>query len=215
MQLSAKTDVIERKLPDGTSVTLNTGSTLEYSKEFEKDKRLVKLKGEAYFNVSHDATKPFIIAADDIMVEVLGTKFYVNTNNTNGKVEIILTSGKVAVYHKDKPNERVILEPGEKIELSKNQEESNKTINEDENYLAWKTKKMIFTDEPLAEIVQTLNKVYRSNIQLKNKNIANCKITATFDNQSLDAVLNVIEATVDVKINKTSEKIEISGIGCK
>ena len=215
IQLAAKIDVIESKLPDGTSVTLNTGSTLEYPKEFEKDKRSVKLKGEAYFNVSHDAAKPFIIAADNIMIEVLGTTFYVNTNNTNGKVEVILTNGRVAVYHKDKPNERVILEPGEKIELSKNIEEYSKTINEDENYLAWKTKKMIFTDEPLTEIVQTLNKVYHSNIQLKNNNIANCKITATFDNQSLDAVLNVIEATVDVKIDKTSEKIEISGIGCK
>jgi transmembrane sensor len=213
-QLIAKTDAIESKLPDGSSVTLNKGSVLEYPEKFEKDKRSVKLKGEAYFNVTHDDTKPFIIAADDIMVEVLGTSFYVNSDNENGKVEVILTSGKVAVYHKDKPEDKVILVPGEKVELSKNKEEVVKTVNEDENYLAWKTKKLIFTDEPLNEIVKTLNKVYRSNIQLKSNNISNCRITATFDNQSLDAVLNVIEATVDVNVDKTADMIQLSGKGC-
>ncbi len=213
-QLLAKSNTIESKLPDGTSVTLNTGSSLEYPEKFEKNKRSVKLKGEAYFNVAHDVSKPFIIAADDIMVEVLGTSFYVNTDNLNGKVEVILTSGKVAVYHKDKPIEKIIMVPGEKLELSKNQNDFSKTINEDDNYLAWKTKKLIFTDEPLTKIVKTLNKVYRSKIQIKDNNIANCKITATFDNQSLDAVLNVIEATVDVNISKTADIIQISGKGC-
>lgn len=213
-QLLAKTNMIESKLPDGTSVTLNTGSLLEYPEKFEKDKRSVKLKGEAYFNVSHDVTKPFIISAENIMIEVLGTSFYVNTNNPEGKVEVILANGKVAVYHKDTPNEKVILEPGEKVELSDNQKDYSKTVNEDENYLSWKTRNLKFTDKPLADIIKTLNKVYHSNIQIKNNNIANCRITATFDNQSLDAILNVIEATVDVKIDKTENLIQISGEGC-
>ncbi len=214
-QLMAKTNIIESKLPDGTSVTLNTGSSLEYPEKFEKDKRSVKLKGEAYFNVTHDAAKPFIISAENIRIEVLGTSFYVNTNNPEGKVEVILTNGKVAVYHIDTPNEKVILEPGEKIELSANQKDYSKTVNEDENYLSWKTRNLIFTDKPLSEIIKTLNKVYHSNIQIKNNNIANCRITASFDNQSLDAILHVIEATVDVKIDKTENLILISGEGCQ
>jgi transmembrane sensor len=213
-QLLAQTETVESKLPDGTSVTLNKGSVLEYPSKFEKNKRSVKLKGEAYFNVTHDDTKPFIIAADDIVVEVLGTSFYVNTDNPEGKVEVILTTGKVAVYYKDKPDDKIIMEPGDKVELTKNQESISKTVNEDENYLSWKTKKLIFEDESLKDIVNTLNKVYRSKIQIKDKNIANCKITATFENQSLDAVLNVIEATVDVDINKTADVIQISGKGC-
>jgi len=213
-QLIAKTNAVEGILPDGSSVTLNEGSMLEYPGRFEKNNRKVVLKGEAYFNVKPDVSKPFIISADNIIIEVLGTSFYVNSENTNGKVEVILTTGKVAVYHKDKPDEKVILEPGEKVEMSKNFEETNKTINEDENYLAWKTKKLVFNDEPLEKIAKTLNKLYHSKINTDH-HIANCKITATFENQTLDAILHVIEATVDVKITRSDDVIQISGAGCK
>ena len=206
---------VESTLPDGSSVTLNSGSSLEYHDKFDKNKRSVKLNGEAYFNVKHDETKPFIISADDVMVEVLGTSFYVNTNAANGMVEVILTSGKVAVYYKDKPSEKVILQPGEKAEFSKTAQTITKSVNENENYMAWKTKKMVFNDEKLADIIQVLNKVYLSDIRLKNNNMADCRVTASFDNQSLDAVLNVLKATVDLNINKTGSSIELSGNGCK
>jgi transmembrane sensor len=214
-KMVAENKSVEGTLPDGSSVTLNSGSTLEYPDKFDKNKRSVKLNGEAYFNVKHDETKPFIISADDVMVEVLGTSFYVNTNAANGMVEVILTSGKVAVYYKDKPSEKVILQPGEKAEFSKTSQIITKSANENENYMAWKTKKMVFNNEKLADIIQVLNKVYLSDIRLKNNNMADCRVTASFDNQSLDAVLNVLKATVDLNINKTGSSIELSGNGCK
>ena len=213
--LTAQTETLESKLPDGSSVTLNAGSDLEYPENFDNDKRNVTLNGEAYFNVTHDAERPFIIAANDIRVEVLGTSFYVNANATNGNVEIILTSGKVAVYHKDRPNERTILAPGEKAEFSKTEQKISKSANEEENYMAFKTKKLVFSDTRLDEIVLTLNNVYHSNIKLKNTNIADCTVSTTFDNQSLDAVLNILKATLDLKVNKSGSGIELSGNGCK
>ncbi len=214
-RLVAQLKSVESKLPDGTSVTLNAGTTLDYPEKFENDKRTVSLKGEAYFNVTHDASRPFIIAAENIRVEVLGTSFYVNTNAANGKIEVILTSGRVAVYFKDKPDERTILEPGEKAEFSKAEQKITKSENNNENYMAFKTKKLVFSDTPLSEIVETLNSIYQSNIKLKNNNIAGCRITVSFDNQSLDAILNVLKATVDLNVNKTNSGIEISGNGCK
>jgi transmembrane sensor len=214
-QLVAQNESVESKLPDGSSVTLNTGSTLDYPEKFESSKRTVTLKGEAYFNVSHDEARPFIISAENICVEVLGTSFYVNTNGENGNIEVILTSGKVAVYQKDKPAERTILEPGEKAEFSKTEQKIIKTENDDENYMSFKTKKLVFSDTPLDEIVQTLNKVYHADIKIKSKSIADCHVTVTFDNQSLDAVLNVLKATVNLKIVKSGSSIEISGNDCK
>lgn len=213
--LTAKVETLEGKLPDGTSVTLNAGSVLEYPEKFDDDKRNVTLNGEAYFNVTHYATRPFIIAAEELRVEVLGTSFYVNTNATNGNVEVILTSGKVALYHKDKPNERTILEPGEKAEYSKSDMKISKSKNDEENYMAFKTKKLIFSDTRLDEIVLTLNKVYHSNIKLKDTNIADCTVSTTFDNQSLTSVLNVLKATLDLKENKSGSSIELLGNGCK
>ena len=123
--------------------------------------------------------------------------------------------GVLGVVGYDKPSEKVILHPGEKAEFSKIAQTITKSTNEDENYMAWKTKKMVFNDEKLADIIQMLNKVYRSDIRLKNNNMADCRVTASFDNQSLDAVLNVLKATVDLNINKTGSSIELSGNGCK
>jgi len=213
--LTAQAETLESKLPDGTSVTLNAGSDLEYPEKFDNKKRNVTLHGEAYFNVTHDAERPFIIAANEIMIEVLGTSFYVNANAANGNVEVILTSGKVAVYLKNRPNERTILSPGEKAEFSKTDQEISKSENKEENYMAFKTKKLVFSDTRLDEIILTLNNVYHSNIKLKNTNIADCTVSTTFDNQSLDAVLNVLKATLDLKVNKSGSSIELSGNGCK
>jgi ferric-dicitrate binding protein FerR (iron transport regulator) len=216
-QLFAQTEIIENKLPDGTSVTLNKGSSIEYPEKFKNDKRTVTLKGEAYFNVTPDKTRPFVIAADDIRVEVLGTSFYVSADAAKGSVEVILTSGKVAVYHKDKPSERTILEPGEKAEFSKTEGKISKSENNDVNYMAFKTKKLVFSDTPLSEVVLDLNKVYHSNIKIKNNNLANCPVTTTIDANisNLDGALNILSGTLFINISKTSSDIEISGSGCK
>lgn len=211
----AQNTSIENQLPDGSMVTLNTGASIDYPEKFKKNKRLVKLQGEAYFNVTHDQSKPFVVTADDIQIEVLGTSFYINTQAANDKVEVVLTTGKIAIYRKDKPQEKMILESGEKAEFSKTDQKITKLENNNENYMAFKTKKMVFTDTPLSEIVCNLNKIYSTNILIKDKSIADCKITVTFNNQSLDAVLNVLKATVDLNILKSGKSIELSGNGCK
>jgi ferric-dicitrate binding protein FerR (iron transport regulator) len=211
----ANIDAVESVLPDGTKVVLNSNSTFEYPEKFAKSERTVKLKGEAYFNVTHNESKPFIISADDVRIVVLGTSFYVNTNAPDNKVEVILTEGKVAVYYKSKPSQKVILNPGDKVEISKTNSSIIKSVNNDENYIAWKTKKIIFNNNSLSEVVLSLNKVYHSNIIISNKILADCRLTATFENQSLDAVLNVLKETLDLEINKSGSTVELSGNGCK
>ena len=214
VSLFANTGIIEKRLPDGTSVTLNSGS-IYYPEKFTGKKRTVTLKGEAYFNVIHDNTRPFVITAGDVMVEVLGTSFYVNTDTINGNVEVILTTGKVAVYNKNTPNDRIILNPGEKADFSKTEQKIAKSENDDENYMAFKSKILVFSDTPLNEIVESLKKVYHTNIRIKDNKLATCRVTSTFDNKSLDAVLNVLKATIDVNIVKSGSIVEISGNGCK
>ena len=214
-KLNASTGIIESKLPDGTSVTLNTGSLLEYPSRFSGSKRDVILAGEAWFEVAHDKTKPFIISNGKVRIEVLGTSFYVNTKNSTGNMEVILSSGKVAIYYDDQPSVQVQLEPGEKAEIMNEKEKISKSSNDDDNFLSWKTKIFVFNDDPMGKIIQALNKVYHSNIKFSKSEISNCRITATFDNQSLESILNVLKSTVNLTIIKNGSEIEISGDGCR
>jgi len=203
---------IECLLPDKSQVTLNTGS-IEFQEEFNN--RKVNLNGEAFFDVVHNEQKPFIIDAGDIIVEDIGTSFYVNTNSSDNKVTIILKTGKVALYTKDDPSVKYYLEPGEKAEYSITNKDFVTSINNDYNYEAWRTKEMVFKDNTLNEIVSVLNKVYHSNITFNNDDIKQCKLTAEFKNQTLEAILNVLQATLNLNITKSHSGIEISGNGCK
>jgi transmembrane sensor len=215
IHLTAGIEKTEGILPDGSKITLSPGSVLTYPSKFKKATRNVNLQGEAYFEVTHDPSQPFIVSAGDIRVEVLGTSFYVNSSNADGQVEIILSTGKVAVYYANKPGERTIMEPGDKVLLSKTQAAVVKTENTDINYLAWKTGKLEFNNSRLDKVVRMLNKIYKADVRLADPGLGNCTITATFDNQSLDAVLNVIKETLSLKVKRTGNVIIISGNACE
>ena len=214
-QLIAENKVLETNLPDGTTVTLNKGSSLEYPSRFKGEIRYVKLKGEGFFQVKHDDKKPFIISSGNIRIEVMGTTFYMNTFAENGFADVILSTGSVAVYYDNNPSEKVLLQPGDKAKILVDGHEIEKSHNEDPNYLAWKTGTLVFNGDPLSKIVPLINKVYHVDVRLKGKNIECCQITATFNGQSLGSVLNVLKATLDLQIKYTGATIELSGNGCK
>jgi ferric-dicitrate binding protein FerR (iron transport regulator) len=107
-----------------------------------------------------------------------------------------------------------LLLPGEKAEMGTDDDIILKTINKDVNFLAWKTKYMVFNNTPLNEVVAVLAKVYHTNIRLSGDRLSNCRITATFDRQSIESVINVLKATLDLQVRNTGAGIELSGQGC-
>jgi transmembrane sensor len=200
-------------LPDGSQVVLNSGAVIKYPEKFKGKKRAVSLDGEAYFDVAHNASKPFIISTDGIRVEVKGTSFYINTHSLNGDFELVLTSGTVELYFENQAGRARVLNPGEKAII--HGDEIIISPNTDANYMAWKTRKITFNNEPLNSVAATLSKVYQANIRLGNASLAQCRLTATFDNQSLESVLNVLRATLDVDVRNSGSLVEISGKGCR
>ncbi len=212
--ITAQNQMVEAKLPDGTFVTLNSGSTLEYPEHFKDTRREVKLTGEAYFDVKHDAKTTFVIVNGNIRIEDIGTSFYVNTNKSDGQMEVVLTEGKAAVYFDDDPSGKVVMNPGEKVDIWLDGNNIRKSINHDENYMAWKTRRLIFSNNTMNEVVALLNRVYHSDIHLSGDNINNCRLTAIFDNQTLESVLNVIKSTLDVSIISNGQTFEIRGDKC-
>ncbi len=202
-------------LPDGSGISLNNNTVLKYSKHFESENtRQVFLEsGEAYFEVTHNKLKPFVVNAGVLRIEVIGTSFNVNTATKDNKIIVTVNTGKVAIYEADKKNKKIILEAGDRGVFSKNSKKIEKTKNTDENYMAWKTKKFVFKNKKLKSIIKTLNQNYNTNIIL-DKNLEDCRYTSTFDKLSIDAILEILESTLDVTIKKNKDYIRIEGKAC-
>ncbi|MEI6456234.1 MAG: FecR domain-containing protein [bacterium] len=212
--LAAGHAVVETLLPDGTLVSLNAGSTLDYPVRFVDGQRDVTLDGEAYFDVAHNASKPFVISNGPVRIKALGTAFNVNTKLTDDQMEMVLTRGRVAVYFENQPGIKVILEPGEKAALSVSRQTIIKSENPDENYMAWKTRRITFSNQPLETVVATLSNVYHTEIRIRPGELRNCRLTATFDHQSLESVLHVLSTTLELSVSNIGSEIELSGKEC-
>ena len=126
--------------------------------------------------------------------------------------EVALMSGKVELNYGD---QEILLKPGEKANVNKQSGKIEIKQNTDLNLLAWKTKTLRFNDTPLHKIIDVLEKVYQKEILVLNPEINNCRITATFEGQSLEAILLVLQSTIDVTARKNGNRIELSGAGCQ
>lgn len=214
IRLTATSKILDAVLPDGSVVSLNAYSSLTYSENYGKTDRDVILNGEAYFEVNRDSLISFIIHCGSSRLEVLGTSFYVDAKADAGDMEVVLVNGSVTVYFEEARSTGKTIIPGEKAELNPANQRITVTPNEDPNFLAWKTHHLIFLDDRLDMIIATLNKVYQANISLANETLASCRLTATFDQQSLESVLSVIQVTLDIQSETTSSGIILFGKGC-
>lgn len=198
-------------LDDSSYVELNKNSELNYPKQFKGDKREVNFTGEAYFDITPNKEKPFVIHTPMVDVRVLGTSFFVKTSTTT--VEVWVKTGKVQVS--DKQNNTVILEKGQSAVYSS----ETHTFNEQAEVSTigfFKYNAIAFNKTTLKQAVETLNKQFDANIVIKNAEIENCKITAEFTNKNLENILFVMETTLGLSVTKTENNtIEIAGNGCE
>ena len=154
----------------------------------------------------------FVIDAEDMEVRVLGTSFYVNTHGVDNTMEVVLLSGSVQL---DYNQVSMVLEPGERALVLKSSGEVEKQQNNDPNLLAWKTRVLRFNNTPISELIPVLEKVYNKDIQVLNPDLLKCRITATFEGESFESVLQVIKSTLNITIRPNGTVIEFSGEGCE
>ena len=193
------------ELADGTIVYLNGNSELVYPTEFSGETRLVKLVGEAYFDVKPDKQHPFVIETENARIQVLGTSFNVKALDSRDDVEVMVTSGKVSLQDIQNPAQELILEKGDFASLTNN-ELQNRLIH-DENYLAWQTKLLNFNNTPLHEVVQTLNRAYAVQIDLKDEALNELPLTSKYDQLSVDALLDAMCLTFNLDKKVEGDKI--------
>lgn len=210
----AKNEAVEVLLEDGTRLIVNRNSTLRYKKKFMAGEREVFLSGEAWFDVARDTTRPFVIDAGAALVEVLGTSFNVNAYKENPVVEITVESGMVALSAKEDKKDLIVMKAGSGGTYHKKQKELTLVASSDPNNISWKTRDLYFDGSSLGEVSKLVSLVYGVNMVIDNPGLASCEITVTFKDQSLEAILKVLEMTLDLDISRSEDEIRLDGKGC-
>ena len=203
-KIVADVAVKEVTLEDGSTVYLRKGSSLEYKRNFNKDRREVSLTGQAFFEVTHDPSKPFVISAAQTKVEVVGTSFSVNT--LHDKVELIVKTGKVKFGAATNLQQSILVTAGERALFAENT--INKEQNRDENFDAWQTGQLQFNQTPLPQVLAVLNDYYHVNIRIRQDDAAQlsaANVTVRFNNQPLNSVLDEISLVTSYRIQKVSD----------
>ena len=212
--VAASEKPVEVFLEDGSRVLLNRDSRIRYPKRFNHDERRVRLGGEAWFDVSKDTVRGFVIDAGSAMVEVLGTSFNVNAYRENPVVEITVESGVVSLSAKNDQQEQIVLHAGNSGTCHGKSRELVLVPVSDPNNISWKTRNLYFENTALEEVARVLQKVYNVEITFLNPDLASCPITVTFADQSLESVLNVLVLTLDLEVSRTGNRISVDGPGC-
>lgn len=187
-------------LEDGTKVWVNSETRLRYPTKFEDDKRIVLLEGEAYFDVSKDKTRPFIVRTQGVDVRVLGTSFNVSSYLDDEAIRTTLVEGRVAVIDRENQKENVILNPGyQAVYAKKAKELTAEKVNTD-LYTSWKDGRFVFDRSNLGDIMARLSRWYDVKVFYQSNDLNNIRFTGSlkrYDN--LDRLLNMIEKTNEVK----------------
>ncbi len=188
-------------LPDKSVVNLNANSYLSYSGNFKRN-RNIKLKGEAFFNVTRDKKHPFVVNSKSTQIRVLGTSF--NIKEQNGLVTVGVNTGRVEVSD-SLLNKKTVLSPGEFVEIDQEKVRMTKGQHNNNNYMSWITKKIKFNDTPLADVVEFLSGYYKTELVIKNKELSNYVLTASFNDQGLAEVLEVVSLTLSLRVEKSGD----------
>lgn len=198
-------------LADGTRVYMGAGSTLKYPEQFKDSIRGISLQGEAFFEVAHNPRKPFIIATKNLRTRVLGTSFKVNA--VEGRpFEVQVTTGKVSVdrINPGSTEHLAVLTPGQQVSLAalNGPAISGKVLVEDVQ--EWKKSKLVFKDQPIAEIARQLERAYDVQFSFLNAAKAEEIVTVTLqDNIPLNQTLRVLGAGAGFKYSIKGKNIII------
>jgi len=182
-------------LADGTKVWLNSGSSIRYP-VYPGSSRKADIEGEVFFEVKKDESRPFIVSAGDVKIEVTGTSFNCKAYPDDQTISTVLVEGSVKIGHGGTNDIR--MQPGELVEYSKADRNLVRTVTDPEKHIAWKSGKLVFRDDPMDEVIEKLERWYNIDIQVVDKQILQYAYTATFENETLDQVLSFLELSAPI-----------------
>ncbi len=224
-------------LPDGSQVWLNAGSRLDYNNSiFNQTLREVNLSGEAYFDIAHKEGKPFIVRSGNMRIRVLGTKFNVKAYPEEQNIETSLIKGSVEITIKDRPDDKYILRPNEKLVVS-NEGLIQKSANFDQTKLntsgkenadivalkkvdysvneklvietAWVENKLVFHSEKFSDLAKKLERWYDIQIRFRDADKAEYRFTGIFTTETIQQALQAMQVVHSFQFVKNDKIIYI------
>ena len=201
-----KGERLQMMFQDGTRAYINSDSRLKYPKKFALSSREVYLEGEAYFVVSKNSHRPFIVNLNGPAVHVLGTSFDVQAYPENKDITVCLDEGRVNLTLAS--DKKYPLKPGEKLVYNKESERCTITRHADIHLSSlWKKNVIAFKDAPLSEVIKVLNRWYDVNFKIENQSAWDVYFTITSENTLLEKVLQDLEKIAPLRFEyKEAEK---------
>ncbi|GCC51235.1 DUF4974 domain-containing protein [Chryseotalea sanaruensis] len=211
MTLASSAVVVKDSLPDGTKVVLNKQTEMSIAYDAKKKKGRIKLKGEASFEIKHDAEKEFIVEVEELLIRDIGTVFNVEAYPESNLVEVSVQEGEVHFYTQQK--EGIFIKAGSKGVYDKISK-SFTLQQADTNVIAYQTRQFVFEESDLQSVVDQLNAIYEKKIKISEK-LKTCKVTVNFNNEDIDTIVEILAETLNLKIIETANEISLEGDGCE
>ncbi len=199
----AETSFGEQKtvtLPDGSTVLLNSKSTLTYPIEFSENARQVSIEGEGLFSVTKNANKPFTAMANSVKTTVLGTQFNVNAYSEDSVIAVSLLEGSVMI---NQAENELLLVPNEQATFSLKEKTFEKSEFDSNEIMAWQANKIVLKNTNFNSIKNLIQREYGVNIEFEQPEIGEFKISGTFDDPELKTLIATICAVKSLEFKNT------------
>lgn len=197
-------------LPDSSAVYLGAGSRITFPEQFDANSREIELEGEAFFEVTRDAKKPFIVHTGKVQTRVLGTSFKIDAFRSR-PLTVAVATGKVRVddYTGQTGKSLAVLTPGQKVTYNQGLIKTANT--EIDEISGWKAARLVFHNQSLKEITTELERWYNVEISFEHKGKAKEKISVVLQaDVPLNKIMKVLAATGHFKYNITSRNVSIN-----
>jgi transmembrane sensor len=213
-------------LSDNSVATLMKGSSLTYPSRFSKEERKVYLNGEAFFDITKNPSKPFLVFANETVTKVLGTSFRVKAFEKDPEVIVVVKTGRVSVYpqkeYEQLANDRdhevsgVVLTPNQQVVFRKKENRLEKGIVANPGMLAVSAdqKELIFDDRPVSEILHSLENIYGIVIVFDDESLSACVISTQFNEENLKQRMSVICQAIGATYEMIDGQIIVNSKGC-
>lgn len=198
-------------LSDGTKVVLGPLSSVKVASGYGTTSRDVEIRGDAYFEVVHDSSKPFTVQVGNATVQDVGTRFAIHSDGVGG-IGVSVTEGSVSLALIQSAAPPVILKAGDQGTMDKGGRVAARRGAATDDDIAWLSGRLVFRETPLPEVVSSMRRWYGIELQLMDPSLANRHLTATFSGEPPDRVLEVLRLALGADIERHGDTVFVRSV---
>ena len=203
------------KLADGSSVLLGPASVLRVDSTYGLGGRLVELTGEAYFEVTHDIARPFVVRTTWAVARDLGTRFIVRAFAEEAVTDVVVAEGKLALDARapERPSrDSLVLEPGHRGRVTRKGELVHTPQVNLDSYLAWTEGRLVFRDTPLPEALRQLGRWYDIDVRVADPNARGRTVTASFRDEPAPEAIRLVALSLGLRVERDGAAFVLASV---